>query len=231
MRLEIAERLRCPRAHAPTPLVLVAERVVDRELIDGIAGCPVCLNEARIQNGDVSFAGLAAPPASVPHRAVGDPPAAQPDRAALDRLRALLQLGEPGGAVLLTGRYARFAARLAEDLDVAVIVMAATSVPGRGVSCVRAAERAVPFSDHTFRAAALDAALEASAPASLESSFASAFLADAVRCVEIGGRVIGGADLTLPPLLRDLARDQTEWVGEREAGPPRFERLRLARVK
>lgn len=227
MRLEIAERLRCPRAHAPTPLVLVAERVVDRELIDGIAGCPVCLNEARIQNGDVSFAGLAAPTASVPHGAVGDQHAAQPDRTSLDRLRALLQLGEPGGAVLLTGRYARFAARLAEDLDVAAIVMAAAPVRGRGVSCVRSAERAVPFSDHTFRAAAL----EASAPASLESSFASAFLADAVRCVEIGGRVIGGADLALPPLLRELARDQTEWVGEREAGPPRFERLRLARVK
>ena len=41
----------------------------------------------------------------------------------LDRLIALLGLAEPGGSVLLTGRYARLATDLARATDVAVVVM------------------------------------------------------------------------------------------------------------
>lgn len=213
MRLEIAERLRCPRLHTPTALVLVAERVVERELVAGVAGCPVCLNEARIRNGDVWFAGATEPHDKVKEATTVD---ARAEREALDRLIALLMLGEPGGAVLLTGAYARFASPLAAELDVAVVVMEAESVMGPAVCAVHLSEFAVPFSDGTFRAAALD------------RSLSDELAADAVRATAVGGRVVGALALALPPHVSEVARDQREWLAEREAGPGGVVRIRRA---
>lgn len=197
MQLEIAERLRCPRAHAATPLIIVAQRTVERELVAGVAGCMSCHLEADVRDGDVFFPGasqaatLAEPAAPV----------------ALDRLVALLGLAEPGGAVLLTGRYAALAAAVTAMIDVHVVVLNAEPARGPGVSVVRLSEPVVPFSDNTFRAAALDHAT--SMPV----------LLDTVRALQVGGRLLAALPLERPFGIRELARDATEWVGEREAGP------------
>lgn len=208
MRLDLADRLRCPRAHAPSPLVVVAREVDDRELVAGFAGCPVCDLEARIADRVVRF------PAgereeSGEARAPSAPVVGEED---FTRLAALLSLDEPGGTVLLTGSYARFALRLATELELAVVIVgpptldASRSMPG--VSLVELAEPAIPFSDHTFRAAALDAC---GTPAHVR-----ALMTDAVRTVAIGGRVLGMEALPLPDDVKELARDEREWVGQRE---------------
>ena len=213
MRLDLAERLRCPADHAPTPLIVVARAKRDRELLEGFAGCPVCHLEARVRAGHVEFpsgvesavegAGAAGHEASTGMAARAG--AWMPD---LERLQALLGLAEPGGAVLLTGRYASLGAALAARADVAVVTLQADAPPdAEGVSAVLGAPRRVPFTDGTFRGAALDAGLDA------------ALAEDAVRTVSIGGRVLGAAALARPAGTNELARDAHEWVAAREAVP------------
>jgi hypothetical protein len=197
MQLEIAERLRCPRAHAATPLIIVAQRTVERDLVAGVAGCMSCHLEADVRDGDVFFPGAS--------RESVVTASATPD--ALDRLVALLGLAEPGGAVLLTGRYAALAAAVASTVDVHVVTLNAEPARGAGVSAVHLTEPVVPFSDNTFRAAALDH--ETSMPV----------LLDTVRALQVGGRLLAALPLERPFGIRELARDATEWVGEREAGP------------
>ena len=192
MRLDFAERLRCPRSHAPTPLVVVSRRKRGRELLEGFAGCPVCQLEVPIVEGHVRFEGIEPAPA-------GRAPE-------LDRLIALLGLAEPEGAVLLTGRYALIAESLAESTGVHAIVMhAAKEWPANELmSAVLGVLPLVPFTDATFRGAALD------------SGTPSALAVDAVRVVQVGGRVVGDAAMGVPAGLRAIARDDQEWVASRE---------------
>lgn len=205
--------MRCPRAHAPTPLVVVARRTAERELLAGFAGCPLCRLEARIEEGDVHFPDA---PVSASGNPVGTD-GTDAEGARLERLVALLGLAEPGGAVLLTGHYAALAPGLAAALDVVVVTLdAAPPVRAPGVATVWYGQDAVPFSDATFRAAALDAALPL--PRVL----------DAIRTVAVGGRVLGALPLERPAVVRELARDATEWVGEREPGPTTVVPLRRA---
>jgi hypothetical protein len=193
LRLDLAERLRCPAAHEATPLVVVAKRVVDRELVVGFAGCPVCQLEARVVDGVVHFdAPFAITIAGDGRSAEGG--AATADDAALERTAALLNLAEPGGAVLLAGRYGELARALRERFDVTTAV-----ITGSGP---------VPFTDQTFRAAAVDAGED------------SEMAADAARTVSIGGRFLLPATRRLPPAVHLLAEDDHEKVGERESASP-----------
>ncbi len=197
MRLEIAERMRCPGAHAPMPLIVVARRRVGRELIEGFAGCPVCHLEARVRGGDVYFPG-AVPPADAPH-------ASPVDDAARDRLLAQLALAQDGGAILLTGRYVALAGAICRALDVAAICLGRGTGDADGASAVHLAGRQVPFTDGAFRGAALDAPLDASTAH------------DVARTVMVGGRIVGAQPLAVPTLAQPLAQDAREWVAERTA--------------
>lgn len=202
MRLELAERLRCPNPHAPTPLVVVARAKREFELLRGFAGCPVCHLEARFEDGHLRFApelgdGLMAEESSI----VGPWWEAE-----LDRTIALLGLAEPGGAVLLTGRYAPLAEQIAAAVDTSVVVMGVRQLPAATdrVAGVEHALSGVPFTDGTFRAAAVDA------------WSTTAFLHDAVRTIAPKGRMLVPVLRTVPPGLKELARDEQEWVAERE---------------
>lgn len=206
MRLELAERLRCPRPHTPTPLIIVAQRAVERELIEGVAGCPVCRLEARIEDGHLRFPEAPADPS----------PVAAPDAERALRVIALLGLAEPGGAVLLTGAYAAYAGAIVRLVDVRAVVFGAAAERVDGVSAVHLPDPALPFTDGTFRAAAL--AADTSMPIVL----------DAVRCVTPGGRVLGARPLERPESVRELARDELEWVGEAERGASGVVPLRRA---
>ncbi|MHB1298892.1 MAG: hypothetical protein ACYC0B_10225 [Gemmatimonadaceae bacterium] len=198
--------MRCPNPHLSTPLVVVARRVVDRELMDGVVGCPVCHLEARVVDGVVTFPGglQIASEAGPGSGAAGTEPG---DSAAeLARTGALLGLAEPGGVVLLAGRYGALATRLAQEFEVATIVIRADSK--------------VPFSDQTFRAAAIDAAAAFQAAAdgdvAADAERTPPLLADAVRAVAVRGRILAPVTVRLPADVKELARDEREWVGERE---------------
>lgn len=199
MRLELAERLRCPNPHAPTPMVVVARAKRGFELVTGFAGCPVCHLEARFEDGDLRFPGEAVPSSAA------TPNGAMPE---LDRTIALMGLAEPGGAVLLTGRYAALASQLVERLDVSVVLLGTDRRDGASevAAVVRGPTANVPFTDGTFRAAALDGAI----PGPL--------IADLVRTIAIGGRMLATSGHRLPAGLKELARDDLEWVAARESG-------------
>jgi len=209
MRLELAERLRCPGAHASTPLIVVAQETRDRVLRRAIVGCAACGLEARIAAGALTFpdglvvAGAEGAPAADLGRAAaaddvraGAAVPADVDAAALERLVALLHLDAPGGAVLLAGDYARFAAALEASHDVHVVVLASARDTRDGTP-------SIPFTDATFRAAAV-------------AAMSPALLGDLPRVVTPGGRIVAVVGIEAPAGARILARDDREWVAERE---------------
>jgi hypothetical protein len=240
VRLELAERMQCPRPHRATPLIIVARRSVDRELVDGVAGCAECYLEAVITAGDVIFPGgdvpapRVRPTSDASHALGGAPEPGSADPGPLTRLIALLGLAEPGGAVLLTGRYAALARGLTAAVDVTAVAWnvavprsasatdgasatpAPEEAPSLNVSAVWLPEPVVPFADGTFRGAALDATTPL--PVML----------DAVRAVSVGGRIVGAASLDRPASVRELARDAEEWVGEKISGASGVVPLRRA---
>lgn len=208
MRLELVERLQCPADHRPTPLVVVASEVVDRDLRRGTAGCMQCGREARFRAGDLWGASSGAATSSLsksPERRERDATyAVSPSLEALDRLQALLGLAESGGAVLLGGRYAAFAAGLQARLDLMVIVTDPDASLFTSAARVIGWADGVPFTEGTFRAAALDGARLVDA---------------AVRTVRAGGRIVAPISCPRPSTVTLLATDTAEWVGERGATP------------
>lgn len=200
MRLELAERLVCPMPHAPTPLVVVADETADRDLVRGTAGCMACHREWRIADGSLA---IGVPTAT----AASTTPVLAPSEDLVFRLTALLGLGDSLSPILLGDRYRSVAPILAERFDAAVAVMDAWGPSPRGVGHIVGAGARLPFADGTFGAAALD------------SRRTDAALADALRCVRIGGRVLGDVTTAPPPRVRELARDTQQWVGEVLAPP------------
>jgi hypothetical protein len=195
MRLELSERLICPSSHERTPLIVMALETRERDLVRGTAGCMTCHRNAAIAQGDVVF------DTSV---VASNDASTLPESSAIDRLEAQLGLSEPGARVLLSGRYAQFAAALAQRVDALVVVLNAPVPRAAGVGGVYLAEPVVPFSDATFNAAAVDQGVSA------------AQLADVVRTLQRGGRLVATLPMELPDGVRELARDATEWVGTRD---------------
>lgn len=189
-------------------MIVLATQKHDRELVLGEAGCPLCHLRARIFAGDVHFDGASS--AEQGTQVTPEPLADANARAALDRLEALLGLSEPGTRVLLTGRYAQLAAALARDVDASVVALSEAGGAGDGSASVHLAEAAVPFTDATFNAIALDADLPVET------------VADALRTLTLGGRIVGRLPLERPADVKELARDAEEWVGEKAvtSAPP-----------
>ena len=104
MLLSLVDSLRCPAGHEGTSLVLSVESWSGKRVSEGLLGCPLCHARYPIRQGAVDFTGGSS---DVRHM-VSD--------ASVDvmRLAAQLQLNEPGGIVLLTGRYRRERGSVAE---------------------------------------------------------------------------------------------------------------------
>jgi hypothetical protein len=150
MHIELTEMLRCPELHREEFLVLSTGEMAGRMVQFGIIGCPVCHREYQVVNGIVDFgasgtAAASAAEAGVPAGASGRG-ANAPDATTL---QALLDLGGPGGIVVLVGSAARHAESLAalmggihfvginappgvEELPVLSLLRCAHSVPLRG---------------------------------------------------------------------------------------------------
>lgn len=198
MLLTLVDSLRCPAGHPESTLVLSAESWSGSRVATGLLGCPVCHARYPITDGVVDFSG-------------GSPVPPPPDEALPSepvRLAAQLGLADPGGVVLLTGRYASLAEGLRELVEVTCVVADVTGeIPVTAVAFRVPA--LLPLRDATLRAAAIDAPRNS-----------SGFLAEVTRCVAGRGRVVAPARSPMPAGVRLVARDSLEWVVEVEAAHP-----------
>ena len=158
MHLLLTDRLSCPRCGPEFGLILLAERMDDRRVVDGVLGCPNCRDSFPVRDG---FGDLRAPPRGelAPGRA-GDH--GRQDPAATDRLAALLGVAQGPGTLLLAGSPARHATGLAARIEgVEVVALDADTVrwpEAPGVSRM-AARPGIPLFSRTLRGVAVDGTL------------------------------------------------------------------------
>ncbi len=192
MFVELIDRLRCPNVHADTWLVATASRTAHRHLIDATLGCPECDAEYDVRDGDVLFG------APVSCDAM---PASEAEAM---RAAALLNLKERG-LYVLDGAWGSLSSAMAQLLDVDVLLTdppfpAGGSAAGQGT--LRGVGDRWPLADASLHGLALGRATPAR-------------VADAVRLLRSGGRLVAPVHTALPPGVRELARDDRHWVAEK----------------
>jgi uncharacterized protein YbaR (Trm112 family) len=180
----MTDRLTCPRCGPGFGLVLRADRIEERRVLEGWLGCSNCRDRFPIRNG---FGDLRAPPRRPFADATegdGGPDDERPAPDADDArvLAAALGLGDGGGTTLLVGDAVRFAAPLVgllPEIEVAALDPRTRDWPeAAGVSRLTT-EQGLPFFAGTLRGVAL--AGPRPAPRTLE---------EAVRVLAPGHRVV-----------------------------------------
>lgn len=194
MFIELTDHLRCPADHAEQYLVLLPDRIVERSVIAGRLGCPVCGRTWPVVEG---VAELGGPPPGPPSGAVLDPAA----------MHVLLGLSGPGGYAALVGSAAEAWRGLAAELKgvalVAVNPPAGIADAAPALSVVRAP--LIPLKARSLRGVVLGA----------EVSNDPHWVREAARATLPGLRVVGrGAEPELPE-LELLASAEGHWVAAR----------------
>lgn len=148
MHILLTDILTCPRCGPEFGLILLADRVEEREVLEGGLGCPNCREMYRIENGAVDLRLVEAEEVAV----------ASPDPEGAVRLAALLGLAGAGGTVLVEGPGAELAPGIAALVPgLQVVAFTARPVAGGaapGVSRV-AGGPAIPFRGGMLRGVAL----------------------------------------------------------------------------
>lgn len=158
MHLLLTDRLSCPRCGPEFGLILLADHMDDRRVVDGTLGCPNCRDAFPVRGG---FGDLRAPPrAGLPPGRAGEPREA--DTGDVLRLAALLGVAEGPGTLLLAGSVARLAGGLADQVP-GVEVVALDGDMARWPEAPRVsrmvARPGIPFFSRTLRGVAVDGAL------------------------------------------------------------------------
>jgi uncharacterized protein YbaR (Trm112 family) len=202
MFIELVDTLRCPTPHEESWLVLAADRMAARHVVDGTLGCPVCGAHFPIRDGVVDF--RRAPHVPAARSRPGDPEQAM-------RLAAFLGLDDALGFAVLMGEWGAHALELRGMVECPLILVdpPADVEAAPGLSIIRT-DGPLPLAAGAARGVAIDAGGAAGAPAER--------VASAVRATRTKGRVVGPVGLPLPDGVSELARDEREWVGERQ--PP-----------
>jgi hypothetical protein len=209
--VDLADALRCIRAHEPAALITSVDRLDGRQIVTGSLGCPVCDARYPIIGGAAVF------DAASLDRSRAAPPAPAPGEAGVIRVGALLDLTDPAGWVLLEGGISAVGAALHALLDTAVVLLNPPgAVPGGGdVSVIYAP--VVPFSPGLLRGAALSHGVDP-------------VLADSVvPALRASGRIMGPLSVSIPSGVAELARDAHGWVGTRRAAEPASVPVSLSR--
>lgn len=118
MHILLTDVLTCPRCGPAFGLILLADRIVERRVLEGALGCSNCREKYPIRDGVPIFG---------TDRSAPDPPPAADAEAAL-RAAALLGVTQGPAWVLLAGTasgFARAIAGLVDDLEVIAAVPAA----------------------------------------------------------------------------------------------------------
>lgn len=194
MFIELVDTLRCPVPHDESWLVAAAIRMEARHIVEGTLGCPVCTAEYAIRAGVVDFRRAAGQPAAT--RVTSDAEQAM-------RIAALLDLSEGHGFAVLLGEWGAHAHELAAIVELPLLLIdpPAGVVGAPGISVVRS-DGDLPLAAGAARAMAIDVA----GPSRVSS---------AVRATKTTGRVLAPIAVEMPAEVRELARDERVWVGER----------------
>ena len=208
MYVELVDVLRCPVPHEESWLVAAAARTEARHIVEGTLGCPVCRAEYPIHEGVVDFRRGASEAAA--DRSDGDAEQAM-------RLAAMLNLADGEGFAVLLGGWGAQATLLANIAETPLILVDPPRqiVGAPGISVIRC-DGALPLATGAARAVAIDVS-------------AVARVASAVRATRVQGRVLAPVDIPLPQGVRELARDGSVWIGEREAEASPFVTLHVRR--
>jgi uncharacterized protein YbaR (Trm112 family) len=181
----LTDILSCPRCGPAFGLILLADRIERRRVLDGALGCANCRNRYPVRNGHAVLQVTAAgEPAEAAAATAAETPAAAGsggdgrDGEAAERWLALLGVTEGPANVLVAGPGAAVApamAALIEHLEVVAADGAAT--PAGGVTTMTIGGR-IPFHDRSLRGVVL------TGPA------AAALLEEGARCTGPLGRLV-----------------------------------------
>jgi len=199
MFIEIVDALRCPVPHEESWLVASATRMEARHIVDGLLGCPVCHAEYPVKHGVADFRREP----TLPLRAEPDP-LLRGDATTAMHLAAFLGLSDATGFVVLLDEWGAQASALREMVETPIMLVDPPA--GRegepGISVVLS-DGIPPLASGAARATAIG-----------QSN--AERVAAAVRLTRAGGRLVAPATLPLPDGVREIARDDALWVGEKE---------------
>ncbi len=171
MHILLTDRLICPRCGPGFGLILIADRLENRRVIEGSLGCPNCRDRFPVEGG---FGDLRPPPRSTRDDAPELEPPASPQAM---EVAALLGLTEGQGNVALIGDMAGHATALAELVPGVEFIGIAPGLrgweEGEGVSRVTTGA-SLPFSSGSLRGVGLFADREPSIAAELARVLARA---------------------------------------------------------
>lgn len=219
MFIELADILRCTRPHEDSWLVLRADLMSGRHVVNGELGCPVCSAAYPVVNGEANFV-AADTGDDQPARGTIDPgsggtldhapPAWIGHEDAPLRLAALLGLEDVRQPVMLAGSWGVHGAALARISPAIYLVVNHDAVekPDRAELSFIRASGTLPLAAGKLHGAALDA-----------ESVRRGLLDGAARAVRTGGRLVAPANAALPVGYTELGRDDELWVAERRASP------------
>lgn len=199
MFIELVDALRCPVPHEESWLVASSTRMEARHIVDGMLGCPVCHSQYPVRNGVADFR-------REPALALrGEPdPFLRGDATTGMRLAAFLGLSDALGFAVLMDEWGAQASALRELVETPILLVDPPA--GRegepGISVVLS-DGVPPLAAGAARAAAIGDSIADRASAT-------------VRITRAGGRLVAPARVPVPEGVREIARDDTLWVGEKE---------------
>lgn len=204
MHIELTEMLRCPEPHREEFLVLSTGEMSGRMVRYGVVGCPVCMREYEVVEGVVYFEGAGSREREAGGAATS--PASRSPLPAPDVIQALLDLGGPGGYVILLGSAARRAVSLAALMGGVhfVGINAPDDVEELPVLSLLRSARVIPLRQGMARGVVVDAELAE-----------PAWLGEAVRVLLRGRRLVVEREEVTAPGARRLASGDGLWVGEK----------------
>lgn len=196
MFIELIDCLRCTTDHPYIPLVASITERDERQVVEGMLGCPTCRSEYPIHHGMAWFGkpvGLELPSTELQ---------SDPDQAM--RVGAFLNVTE-GSTIALVGTWARCATDLAElvALRVFAINPVVTVAESERVAAV-CSDNAVPLRDGSLRGVAIDG-----------PEWSDAQLDAATRSLAPGGRILAPVSSRVPDEVEEIARDDSWWIGEK----------------
>lgn len=174
MFLPLTDLLTCPRCGPEHGLILLAERISDRRVLEGALGCPRCRTRYPVAGG---FADLRPEPGAALSAARAEPVEGAGEEAV--RLAALMGL-EGAGYALLIGQGAVWAPAVAALFEGGEVIVVGEESAGwgeaRGVSRL-AATGQLPFFARSLRGVAL-------------TEGAAGWLEEGARVLAPGGRLL-----------------------------------------